>query len=63
LGDLLCEVCGLNPAKADDILCKDCEHYYMQLLEMLGRDPESFDRLQKIYAWRMKKLETSPAMI
>ena len=57
----MCEACGKSPAKGDDILCAECNHYYMILLDLLAEDPESLDRLKEICEWRMKKIQAVSA--
>lgn len=54
----MCEACGRFPAKRDDILCAECDHYYTILLDLLGEHPEAFDRLKQVFEWRMKRLQT-----
>jgi len=54
----MCEACNRAPAKLEDILCEDCSHYYMIMLDLLAEDPEALEKLKEVFDWRMKKTQT-----
>lgn len=57
--ELICEACNKAPANDGDILCGDCSHAYIILLDLLRKHPElvkdDLIRLKDVVDWRNKK--------
>jgi hypothetical protein len=58
---VICEACGKEQARKNDILCSDCSYYYGILRDLLDEHPElaanSLDRIKELFEWRMKKIQ------
>jgi hypothetical protein len=60
---LVCEACGKREARKGDILCSECNYYYLILRDLLDEHPElavnELDRLKELFQWREKKIHVS----
>jgi len=63
----MCEVCGRSEARQDDILCRECTHYYAILSDLLEEHPDlssnELDRLKQVLRWREAKIQLKHRVI
>lgn len=57
--ELMCEACKRAPANEGDVLCAECSHAYIILLDLLRKHPEmikdDLTRIKDLVDWRNKK--------